>query len=116
MYRTTYNIRGVATYNQAIKAATALVVPLGLVDALGASWEYKGLAQVLCLQMVSRVRPDVDGALQDAAPLVGYSREYGHTLLQAVVEDLRNDREVTLSQHANLRQFEFPSTKLQGVN
>lgn len=116
MYRTTYNIRAVATHNDAIEAATALVVPLGLDDALGASWEYKAPTQVLCLQTISRGRPDVDGALKDVAPLLGYHEDWHGGLLQAVVEDLRNDREVTLSQHANLRQFEFPSVKLQGVN
>lgn len=116
MYRTTYNIRAVATHNAAIEAATALVGPLGLDNALGASWEYKAPLQVLCLQTVNRVRPDVDALLGEVAPLLGYRGDWHGALLQAVVEDLRNDREVTLSQHADLRQFEFPSAKLQGVN
>jgi hypothetical protein len=113
MYRTTYNIRAVGTHNEAIEAATALVGPLGLDKAEAAVWEYKTSSHVLILQTLSRCRPDPDTLLQGSAPAIGYTSEYSASLLQAVVEDLRNDREVSLSAHCNLRQFEFPSTTLR---
>ena len=108
MYRTTYNIRAVSTHNAAIEVATTLVGPLGLDNALAATWEYKATSGTLTLQTLDHNQVDLETAVHGIR-----ARLPGLGLQVAAVSEHLGSRAVQLSEDCDLRHFEFPSYTLR---